>query len=166
MGKERNPYDYHKNGQHAGAAYRQDHCVRMDDILHKGLDYSFLKIKGGVHSLGARNRQALAKRIVHDFLDAVIGDLIEQGNIYQLPIQQGAQMRVVRKPDRAVKSISKRKRYVHVDVFESDFHMYEIVLDFIGRSRLRRRMVHIDKTRYQRMCELVNGGKRYLNSFN
>jgi hypothetical protein len=161
------PY-FRKNGRPAGAKYQEHHCVRLDDILHEGLDFSFLTSQDGANTCRrhkVRSKRELAKRLALDFLDMMIQDLIQEGDVYKLPIQQGAFMYVVRKTDRAIESIAKRGTYKKVDLFDADFNIYELVLDFYVAYKLRRRILHLDKARYTQLAELVNNGKRYLRGF-
>jgi hypothetical protein len=161
-------WSYKRNGQHRYAAYRQDHCVRMRDILHEGFGYSRLKSSLGntarVHQ--CNSKRTLAAKLIHEFLELMVDDLIEKGNVYKLPIQQGGMVRIVRKTDRAIRSISRRGAYKGVDLIESDFNIYEMVFDFQARGKLIRRYIQLDRARYGRLVEKVNRGEiRYQNGF-
>ena len=161
MEKKPRPENYRPDGRHKGAQYYEGHCTTLDDILHENLDYSLLR---GYRHHKCKSRQQLAKKLAHDFWDTVIDDIIETGNAYKLPIAQGVVMRIVRKPEAGIRYLSTHPTaYKQVDMMESDFNMYEMVIDMQHRGKLLRRIVHLDKKRYARIVEKVHQGMRYQN---
>ena len=153
--------------------YNDTGCITLSDLLHEELDYSFLSMKASTLKnqntakfYKCRDKRALAKKIALDFLELLIDDLIQTGNVFIMPVQQGAQIKIVAKPSKAVKSISRRKAYGSVDLFNSDFKIYEFVFDFYVRGKLRRRYIRINQERYQKIVEKVNNDEiRYFDGF-
>lgn len=149
--------------------YNDTGCMTLSDILHDKLDYSSLKATDGSNTARkykCRDKRALAKKITLDFIELMVDDIIETGNVFVLPVQQGAQIKVVAKTSKAVRSIARRKSYKDVDLLNSDFKIYEFVFDFHRYKELKRRYIRINQNRYRRLVEKVNNDEiRYFDGF-
>jgi len=148
--------------------YNDTGCLTLSDLLHQEIDYTFLSAGPGRNTARlhkCRDKRALAKKISLDFLSLLLDDLIATGNIFLLPVQQGAQIKIVAKTRKAVRSIIRRKAYSAVDFMESDFKVYEFVLDYKIQGDLRRRYLRVNQDRYAQMVDRVNKGQRYFDGF-
>lgn len=148
--------------------YSDEGCVRITDILHEGLDYSFLKGEGDIaRRYKAGSLMMLARKISYDFLKVVIDDIIEKGNIYKLPIQSGAHLKIVTKTPAEVEiATTKRgRRYREVDLFETDYRIYEMVMDYKYYGKPRRRHVQLGMNYYKRIVANANNGKHYGDTY-
>lgn len=149
--------------KHPHQQYRKDHCHRMRDLVWDGMDLSFLTGEGNVaRRHGARSKWNLALRICYRFIELVVDDIVATGNEWKLPVQQGARLRIVRMPEAEIRALTtKTRRYKRVNLFESDFNLYQFVLDFQRKGRTERLQVMIDHGTWCRMVDLVNAGMRY-----
>jgi hypothetical protein len=144
--------------------YRRDHCVGMRELIPEGGDYSWLG--EGIPNINkrykCRTKFNFCRKLATEFLEIMVRDMIETGNVFKLPIQKGANFRIVAKSQAEVGMVLRKKKYKPVDVIESEFQIYNFVFDYRDKYNLyHRRFIKIDFGLYKRMMALVNQGMRY-----
>jgi hypothetical protein len=145
--------------------YDDAHCIRLTDMLPKGQLCNLLELTDDapsrnitkLHKCG--DRVELHRRIVVGFLTLIVDDLIDNGNYFQMPVQNLARWRIRGKTRKQVESIARRDTYKFVDLAKSDGMVYEMILEFeIMRRGVRKkvtRMIRLNYERYQRLCQRV-----------
>ena len=151
--------------------YPTEHTWSMQDILHSKLDYSkFIKSTIGGNSARRHNcasKARLAQVICSEVVRLVLEDVIKTGNIFQLPVMQGAYIKIVEKEGGKLNCILRQRKwngnyYKDLDMFGSDGKIYEMILEFyVGKYR-RERMVWLDRRLFDLLVKMTSEGKRYL----
>lgn len=147
--------------------YNDEHCLRLTDLLPDGDDYSVLELKasaptGGICRLHkVRSTGQLARKIALDVLGSLFDHLIETGDHFQFPVAQQARLRIVAKTSQAVESIARRDTYQMVNLRKSKGRIFEMRFEYrrFGADHLR--FLHLDRARYQRLCQYVEQGRAY-----
>jgi len=142
--------------------YRRDHCHKMDDILHQGLDYSLLKNLDGSNTTKyhkVRDLRQLAKQIAWEFLTTILDELIETGDHYLLPTRNFSLLRICAAPGSVSRKRLELGRYQMVNPFAHEGRTYELKLDFKKWGHKGKRVCRIDLPRYYKLCKLVNQDK-------
>lgn len=140
------------------------HCWTINDILHVGLDYSLLQNTDGSNTTkhhNVRDRRQLAKQIAWEFLTTMLDDIIRTGDHCLLPTRTYSLLRIVAAPQSVTRRRFANGRYQMLDPLATDFHTYELRLDYRYRytDRLYHRACRVDLPRYYLLAKLVNSGK-------
>ena len=147
--------------------YSYKHAATINDLLPEEADYSYLKLSTGkciCRRYKTRSKWNLAKQIYHVFFSLLVREIIEHGHIYKLPVQQGAFMGMVEKPQAEVKIKRRQGRYKGVDLEDSDFKIYEMCIGYYRYAKFKKRYVRLPIHLYSEVIDRVNRGQRYLGS--
>jgi hypothetical protein len=96
-------------------------------------------------------------KILIEFFKIVVDDLMENGNIFVLPVASKMEFKVQEIASHRVKRIFQAGAYAFVDKRLSDFKLY----NFVFKSKSVFAVAKLYKRLYKELVEKVHNGKRY-----
>lgn len=112
--------------------------------------------------IGNRHKETIAKSVFKSAVGLVIEDIINNGNIFELPTRsKQAQLKMKRVDGDDFIRFRKAGKWRDVDFIASDFAGYHMVMEFQTGGVLREKEVYLDKQHRDIITENTNNGKVY-----
>ena len=109
-----------------------------------------------------QSKKALAEKIFKVCAELVINDVIENNDIFELPVTgRHADIRVKRIRNNDFKRARKSKKFRNVDFLVSNYTGHELVLNIYTKGYYREKPIYVNKKYRDRLIELTNKGKQY-----
>jgi hypothetical protein len=139
----------------------------INDVFKKSSSYSWLKGEGNIaRQYGLGSKQGLAKQIFHTMMKKVIEDVVEEGNVFKLPLYGGVIM-VEELPEEVTEKQRKRGKMNYFSEFFAQGKMYDIIYRFKDSNKKCKKYKLIASTNvFKRLVYHVNTGRRYFGYVN
>lgn len=109
------------------------------------------------------HRHKLAKKIFAECIKIVLNDIIDNNVIFHLPIPGtgNAMMFMKRYTGKEFQRARKNKKWLDIDILNSNFSGYEIVFRMYGNRTERIKTVYVDNRLKSKITENTNKGKQW-----
>ena len=112
--------------------------------------------------IGNRHKEVIAKDIFKSSVGLILEDIIENGNIFQLPTRKRkAELKMVRVDGDEFIQLRKAGKWRDVDFLASDFAGYHMILDFQSAGVMRQKEIYLDPAHRDKITDYTNQGKVY-----
>lgn len=136
--------------------------LNLNDLFFN-IKCDFIECKNYKSKHKARDKSALAKKIVMDFLELVIEDMVDNDVSFKFPVYAGAVMYVSESPER-IKNFRNKIRTTD-ELFSADFKQYNVFMDFFQKHNRRRYYVSVPKKYYDKLKKNTINGKKYRSNY-
>lgn len=104
----------------------------------------------------------LIKKIFRESVKIILDDIIENNVTFELPTYpKKSYIHIERYTGDKFKKGRKNGKWKDIDFLNSNFSGYQMELVMDSKFTKRNKPIYIDKTRKERMTELINQGKQY-----